>query len=369
MKDSCVFGRYFISAGIFLVSNIAFYYLFKQIIKSMDIFSERKAQIKKKSNKILLKLEKEFGISKKELNLTEYEKDIITEVVLNEDINTTFDMIGGLENVISELHETVILPLNHPELFLSFKILQNLPKGVLLYGPPGCGKTMIAKALAYHSNATFINMHISTLTDKWFGESNRLVAALFSLAKKLEPTIIFIDEIDSFLGKRQKMDHEVTTMIKAEFMSCWDGFSTDENSRIVILGATNRPKDIDEAILRRMPKKFYIPFPDTSQREKLLKLFLSDVKLASDFDFDFLVSKTEGFSGSDIKELCRESVLFPIREFISLNNFNKKDVNTVQLKNIQDKIRALEIKDFMAYLDSCNKFKNNSNFYDNIDLD
>ncbi|KAG5518829.1 hypothetical protein PMAC_002359 [Pneumocystis sp. 'macacae'] len=324
----------------------------------MDIFSERRAQMKRKSNSILLKFQEEFGISGKELNLNEYERDIITEVVLNKDINTTFDMIGGLENIISELHETVILPLNYPELFVSSKILQGLPKGLLLYGPPGCGKTMIAKALAYHSNATFINMHISTLTDKWFGESNRLVAALFSLAKKLEPTIIFIDEIDSFLGKRQKMDHEVTSMIKAEFM------------RILILGATNRPNDIDEAILRRMPKRFFISLPDTFQRKKLLELFLSGIKLASNFDFDFLVSKTEGFSGSDIKELCRESVLFPVREFISLNiGFNKKDVDIIQLKDIKNQIRALETKDVVECLGSYSQFRNNSSFYNSMDLD
>ncbi|KAG5440428.1 hypothetical protein PCK2_000561, partial [Pneumocystis canis] len=250
MQDKYVFKRYLLSAGILLISNVALYYVFKQILKNLDLFGERKAQIKEKSNKILLKLQEEFGISKKELNLNEYERAIITEVVLNKDINTTFNMIGGLENIISELYETVILPLNYPEIFTSSKILQGPPKGVLLYGPPGCGKTMIVKALAYHSNAAFINIHISTLTDKWFGESNRLVAALFSLAKKLQPTIIFIDEIDSFLGKRQKMEHEVTSMIKAEFMSFWDGFSTDEKSRIMILGATNRPNDIDEAILR-----------------------------------------------------------------------------------------------------------------------
>ncbi|EMR08148.1 hypothetical protein PNEG_03585 [Pneumocystis murina B123] len=366
MRDFSFSRRYFLSAGILLVSNVAFYYFFKWIIKSMDPFGEHKARIKEKSNKIILRFRKEYGLFDKKLDLNEYERVIMTEVVLNKDINITFDMICGLEDVISAFKETIILPLHYPELFVSSKILQGLSKGVLLYGPPGCGKTLIVKALAYHSNATFINLHISTLTDKWFGESNKLVAALFSLAKKLEPTIIFVDEVDSFLGKRQKMEHEVMSMIKAEFMSMWDGFSTDENSRVIIIGATNRPNDIDEAILRRMPKRFYIPPPDAFQREKVLKFFLSDVKLETGFSFDFLISKTEGFSVSDIKELCRESVMFPVREFIaSNNNLNKKNID---VKDIKNQIRSLEINDFMLSFDSCRIFKNNSSFYD-IGLD
>ena len=115
-------------------------------------------------------------------------------------------------------------------------------------------------------------MHVSTLTDKWFGESNKLVSALFSLARKLQPSIIFIDEIDSFLRQRSSSDHEVTGMMKAEFMSMWDGLNTTNDTRILVLGATNRPNDIDAAILRRMPKRFSIKLPDSQQRRNILKL-------------------------------------------------------------------------------------------------
>ena len=180
--------------------------------------------------------------------------------------------IGGLDPIIRSLRESVILPLNHPALFTSAAGLLGAPKGVLLYGPPGCGKTMLAKALAKESGATFINMHVSTLTDKWFGESNKLVAALFSLAHKMQPAIIFIDEIDSFLRERRSNDHEITSMMKAEFMSMWDGLTTGEDTRIIVLGATNRPNDIDSAILRRMPKRFAIKLPSEEQRMKILKL-------------------------------------------------------------------------------------------------
>lgn len=127
--------------------------------------------------------------------------------------------IGGLDNIISSLRESVIYPLLYPNLFTSSSSLLGAPKGVLLFGPPGCGKTMLAKALAKESGATFINIAASVLTNKWYGESNKLVAGLFSLARKVQPSIIFIDEIDSFLRERTKGDHEVTGMMKAEFMT------------------------------------------------------------------------------------------------------------------------------------------------------
>jgi SpoVK/Ycf46/Vps4 family AAA+-type ATPase len=180
--------------------------------------------------------------------------------------------IGGLDPIIVSLRESVILPLNHPHLFTSSSGLLGAPKGVLLYGPPGCGKTMLAKALAKESGATFINMHVSTLTDKWFGETNKLVAALFSLAQKMQPAIIFIDEIDSLLRERRNNDHEITNMMKTEFMAMWDGLTTGEDTRIIVLGATNRPNDIDSAVLRRMPKRFAIKLPSDEQRMKILRL-------------------------------------------------------------------------------------------------
>jgi SpoVK/Ycf46/Vps4 family AAA+-type ATPase len=172
---------------------------------------------------------------------------------------------------VASLRESIIYPLLYPNLFTSSSSLLGAPKGVLLFGPPGCGKTMIAKALAKESGATFINIAASVLTNKWYGESNKLVAGLFSLARKTQPSIIFIDEIDSFLRERTKRDHEVTGMMKAEFMTLWDGLLSGTD-RILVLGATNRPNDIDSAILRRMPKRFGIGLPNREQREKILHL-------------------------------------------------------------------------------------------------
>jgi ATPase family AAA domain-containing protein 1 len=151
-----------------------------------------------------------------ELKLTSYEQNIAMDLVAPKDIPITFDDIGGLEDIIEELKESVIYPLTMAQLYSSKSSLLSAPSGVLLYGPPGCGKTMLAKALAHESGACFINLHISTLTEKWYGDSNKLVKAVFSLARKLEPTIVFIDEIDAVLGTRRSGEHEASGMVKAE---------------------------------------------------------------------------------------------------------------------------------------------------------
>ncbi len=153
-------------------------------------------------------------------------------------MSTSFDDIGGLDSIIHSLQETIIYPLMYPDIYSGISGILGPPKGVLLYGPPGCGKTMLAKALAKEAGAVFINLRVSTLGDKWFGESQKLVNAVFTLAEKVQPCIIFIDEIDSFLRTRMSNDHEATSQMKAEFMTLWDGLVSANSSRIIILGFT-----------------------------------------------------------------------------------------------------------------------------------
>jgi SpoVK/Ycf46/Vps4 family AAA+-type ATPase len=289
--------------------------------------------------------------------LSQYEQTIAMEVVSPGDIPVTFKDIGGLDEIIEELRESVIYPLTMPHLYSNHSSLLSAPSGVLLYGPPGCGKTMLAKALARESGACFINLHISTLTEKWYGDSNKLVAAVFSLARKLQPTIVFIDEIDAVLGQRRSGEHEASGMVKAEFMTHWDGLASstvDEGTqRICILGATNRIQDIDEAILRRMPKKFPVSLPNNAQRRQIFELTLRDTKIdarklqngSPAFDVNALVRMSAGMSGSDIKEACRDAAMVPIREYIRIAKSSGKNMNR-SIKG--DAVRGLQTEDFFG---------------------
>lgn len=208
---------------------------------------------------------------------------------------------------------------------------------------------MLAKALAHESGATFINLHISTLTEKWYGDSNKLVNAVFSLARKLEPSIVFIDEIDAVLGQRRSSEHEANGMVKAEFMTLWDGLtsanSSGESQRILVLGATNRIQDIDEAILRRMPKKFSVSLPSAPQRVRILGLVLKDTRIdKDDFDLEYLVRVMAGMSGSDIKESCRDAAMGPVRELI-----RQKRASGVHMHAVNpSEVRGLRTSDFFG---------------------
>ncbi|XP_062115969.1 uncharacterized protein LOC133830079 isoform X2 [Humulus lupulus] len=246
----------------------------------------------------------------------EFEKRLLADVIPPSDIGVTFDDIGALENVKDTLKELVMLPLQRPELFCKGQLTKPC-KGILLFGPPGTGKTMLAKAVATEAGANFINISMSSITSKWFGEGEKYVKAVFSLASKIAPSVVFVDEVDSMLGRRENPgEHEAMRKMKNEFMVNWDGLRTKDTERVLVLAATNRPFDLDEAVIRRLPRRLMVNLPDAPNRAKILKVILAKEDLSPGVDFDAIASMTDGYSGSDLKNLCVAAAHRPIKEIL-----------------------------------------------------
>ena len=270
----------------------------------------------------------------------EMDKKVESEIMVKNP-KVKFSDIIGMQELKQTLYEIIVVPTIRPDLFTGIRKPQ---RGILLFGPPGTGKTMIAKAIATECNCTFFNISASSLTSKWVGESEKTVKSLFKIAYKKVPSIIFIDEIDSILSKRSESENEATKRLKTEFLIQFDGLGSNANARLLVIAATNRPMDLDEALLRRLPKRVYCGPLDENGRFEFIKKVINRVEVnLSDDDIREIAKKTNDYSNSDLMEMCREAAYQPVRELTTEQIMNLKKFRPLvkkDLLNAAQKIRG-----------------------------
>ena len=259
-------------------------------------------------------------------------RDKILSEIVESKPDVKFDDVVGLNEAKQILKEIIIIPNLRPDLFTG---LRSPPRGLLLFGPPGTGKTMIAKAVATECKCTFFSISASSLTSKYLGESEKLVRALFQLAYEMQPSVVFIDEIESILSKRKEGENDAMKRLKTEFLIQFDGVGSSEENRVLIIGATNRPFDLDPAVIRRLPKRVYVgPFNDEEKKGFIKKIISQNKCNITDEQFLQIAKMCNNYSNSDLKELCREAAYEPLRE-----------LNTTSLQKV-DELRPIVFEDF-----------------------
>ncbi|KAM4607949.1 spastin-like [Polymixia lowei] len=270
----------------------------------------------------------------------------LANLILNEIIDSgttvSFEDVAGQDLAKQALQEIVILPALRPELFTG---LRSPSRGLLLFGPPGNGKTMLAKAVAMESNATFFNISAASLTSKYVGEGEKLVRALFAVARELKPSIIFIDEIDSLLCERREGEHEASRRLKTEFLLQFDGVQSGGDDRLLVMGATNRPQDLDEAVLRRFAKRVYVTLPNEDTRCKLLKHLLGKHgNPLNQKELTQLAKMTAGYSGSDLTSLAKDAALGAIRELgpDQVRSMAASEMRNIKCKDFENSLKRVK---------------------------
>ncbi|KAJ3559344.1 hypothetical protein NM688_g407 [Phlebia brevispora] len=259
---------------------------------------------------------------KRDPDLDQHEQRLLSCIVDTRTITTTFNQVHLPARTIDSVRTIVSLPLLHPAAFQHGILKEHSMTGCLLFGPPGTGKTLVVRALAKEAGCRMMAVSPSDVMDMYVGEGEKLVRSVFSLARRLSPCVVFIDEIDALFGARMGARESGGAIahrgVITEFMQEMDGLMSSKDDNIIVIGATNRPFDLDDAVLRRLPRRLLVDLPGEKEREEILKILLRDEPLAPDVDLHVLAHRTDSFSGSDLKHLCVSAALDAVKERVDV---------------------------------------------------
>ena len=269
-------------------------------------------------------------------------QEMIADTIITEKPSVKMSDVAGLKDAKQAIHDAIIAPMKHPELF---KGKSRQPwRGILFYGPAGCGKTLIAKAVAAEVNATFFNVSAGNIVSKWLGESEKLVMNLFTLARRNQPAIVFMDELDSVGVSRSGDDVGGERRLKTQLLTELQGLASDLEDRVTVIGATNLPWELDFALRSRFEKKIHVPLPDKPARKKIFEIHMEEIEVAPEVDYEELADLSEGYSGRDISVVCREAAMEPIRDLQKTGRMDEEE-------EILD-IRAVSRADFLHAIEN-----------------
>ncbi|THU86408.1 AAA-domain-containing protein [Dendrothele bispora CBS 962.96] len=302
---------------------------------------------------------------KNDPDLDPHEQRLLPSIVDAASMTTTFSRVHLPAHTIDSVRSIVSLPLLHPEAFQHGILKEHAMTGCLLFGPPGTGKTLVVRALAKEAGCRMMVISPSDVMDMYVGEGEKLVRATFSLARKLSPCVIFLDEIDALFGARTSNRENGGAVahrgVITEFMQEMDGLKSSKGDNVIVIGATNRPFDLDDAVLRRLPRRLLVDLPGEKEREEIMKILLRDEQLDPNVDLKSLAKRTESFSGSDLKHLCVSAALDSVKEHVKLpwitltsevaNTPNTEVASSVTLEqsgNADDQFIVTEVKSTTA---------------------
>jgi len=287
------------------------------------------------------------SVIEKPLDVSGFDSGLVTLIengiiLQDETPSVSFQRVAGLSDAKSLLFEAIVWPVKNPKLFEG---IRRPSRGICMFGPPGTGKTMLAKAVASECKTTFFNVSSAVLTSKYRGDSEKLVKILFDVARARAPSTIFIDEVDSICSRRGASDeHEASRRAKSELLVQMDGLSSGiDDKLVVVLAATNFPWDLDEALIRRLEKRIYIPLPDFDACLNLLQTLLADIHVDENVKLEDVAQKLKGYSGSDIANVCRDAAMAPMRELFRKKVAESGGIPMAQIPEVNDDVPDLII--------------------------